>query len=404
MSWSQLPPVGTPISIKSQRSAQWLKFQDFNHVLVESGTAALALLLKVIRTNLAAEKTAARNLNVVIPGYACPDLVAACLYANATPVIIDFDASSYQYDLSQLANLQEEVDVILCPSLFGISMPLLPLRHCVPDALIIEDDAQWFPEPENAEDRSRNLVALVDSASAEYVLPEQTRQADFFITSFGRGKPVNLLGGGLAAWHHRYASWFDNIDTLAQSNDNNDNAYRIKARLFNGLCQPLCYGALIRIPGLTLGQTVYHPLDSITKMAGFKTVLVPPSVHAYLSGSMNAQQQLVNATTPAWPEQTVNKRLLRLPVLAANRAARDELLKKLNAAGLGASPMYATPLHDIDGIAALAECPFGTPVSGVIADCLLTLPVHPGVKPRHVRKMIQILDSLRHNIVAYPQV
>ena len=57
--------------------------------------------------------------------------------------------------------------------------------------------------------------------------------------------------------------------------------------------------------------------------------------------------------------------------------------------------MYAKPLRDIDGMDKLVEAPFATPVCQQLADCMLTLPLHKGVKPKHVQRMIHIIDEQR---------
>lgn len=381
MSWNQLPPVGTKALPWSQDYAPSpLSFAGFDYKLVNSGTAALGAILRWD----VAQRGNERPYKVAIPGYACPDLVAACVYAGAVPVIIDLAETRYDYASEQLTAIADSISAIICPALFGISMPIAELRATLgDDVLIIEDNAQWFPE--TAINRQR-------ASLKNYPLPTDTHQADFFITSFGRGKPVNLLGGGLLAWNTTRVPSF--TLTLEAVNEN-PGKLKMQARAFNLLCHPFFYGALSRVPGLHLGATHYHALDSVTALSSAKQHSLPAAVLAYLRGHRATQQTLQDALPLLWAEQACDKRLLRFPLLTQSGHSRDALLHKLNHAGLGASPMYAKPLRDIDGVDKLVEAPYATPVCQQLADCMLTLPLHKGVKPKHVQRMIHIIDEQR---------
>lgn len=387
MKWSQLPPVGTralPHS-KDYRSSP-LTFSGFDHQLVNSGTAALGAILA-----WAVQRNADANFNVVVPGYACPDLVAACDYAGAHVLIVDLAADAYQYNLTQLATLEQPVHAVICPALFGLSMPLADIRQAVGDqALLIEDNAQWFPEK-----RYTSQLASLKN----YPLPEATEQADFFICSFGRGKPVNLLGGGLLAWNtSRISDFAPQVGPAPDA----PHGYNTKARLFNAICQPLAYGALTRLPGLNLGATEYHPLSEVTQLDSLREQRLPPSILAYLRQRPYPQQILLAAIPVLWPQQARAKRLLRFPLLTQSKQARETLLRALNQAGLGASPMYASTLPAIAGVAERSATCGPLPVSQALADQLITLPVHQGVKPHHLRRIIKIVDNHRQWLTDRP--
>ena len=379
MKWSQLPPVGTKALPHSRDYVSSpLSFNGFDHLLVSSGTAALGIVLKWLQSQHT------QPMTVVIPGYTCPDVVAACVYAGVKPVIIDLAASHYQLNLQQLAALDEPPDAIICPSLFGMSMDLSQIREVAGrQARIIEDNAQWFPEG-----RITNQVASLKN----YPLPDNTHQADFFITSFGRGKPVNLMGGGLVAWNTaRVADFAPHVPAATQA----PAYFDLKARLFNIICQPVFYGGLTRMPGIHLGATVYHPLDDVHRMDSVRAERLTASILAYLRQSIHTQHRLQEAIRPLWCAQATDKRLLRFPLLLQNASARDHLLQLFNNAGLGASPMYARALKDIDGVAADCHVPFETPVSQSLGERLLTLPLHSNVSRRHVQRMINIADDHR---------
>ncbi|NMH59067.1 DegT/DnrJ/EryC1/StrS family aminotransferase [Alteromonas ponticola] len=387
MTLRQLPPVGTPVFTGHNNlsaSQKPLKFVGFSHTFLQSGTAALALALSKMVQHGGSQKR-----NVVIPGYGCPDLVAACEYAETQPVIVDFDANSYQYDLDQIKQLDQSLLAIICPSLLGISMPLDTLRKAFSsDVFIIEDNAQWFPESDQAtlqRDRTNPLN--------EYRLPANTHNADFFITSFGRGKPVNLMGGGLLAWQEKYSDWFSEFNS-AQSIAKPTALTlqtRVKANLFNWVCHPVPYGLISRIPALKLGATEYHRLADVQMMEGEKVSVSSDAISHYLSRPQTLSELLKKNLPVAWPQQSGTKRLLRLPLLAANREIRDTIVAKCNTRGLGASVMYGKPLVCIDQIREKVDTPFSTPIAQNVADGFFTLPLHPGVTFKHAEKMIEVL-------------
>jgi dTDP-4-amino-4,6-dideoxygalactose transaminase len=78
-------------------------------------------------------------------------------------------------------------------------------------------------------------------------------------------------------------------------------------------------------------------------------------------------------------------RLLRYPVLCADREERDAWLARLRRAGLGPSAMYERPLAQVDGVRVGAG---EYPGAARFAARLLTLPVHEGVDAR-------VLDGIR---------
>ncbi|MCW8091273.1 DegT/DnrJ/EryC1/StrS family aminotransferase [Alteromonas sp. ASW11-130] len=388
MSLTQLPPVGTPLitsTKKFTREPEPINFLGFAHTFLNSGTAALGLILTRLVQHSANPKR-----KVIIPGYACPDLVAACEFARTQAVIVDFDAASYQYDLTQLNSLKGEILAVICPSLVGISMPIQPLRDVLADNVyIIEDNAQWFPEHEDPTVRAANLENF-----SQYILPSETQHCDFFIASFGRGKPVNMLGGGLVAWKKQYNEWFDNVQRTADDDHSTAVGYstRIKAHIFNFICHPLPYGMLCRLPFLKLGATTFHPLENIESLDKEKIGLSRWAALKYLSQSTQVMDFLKLNIPFAWSQQGTDKRLLRFPMLAVNKQVRDKIVAKCNEYGLGASAMYEKPLSTIDDIAQRVEQPFPTPIADSIANGFFTLPVHAGVTYDHALQMAKLLS------------
>lgn len=385
MNWRQLPPVGTPVRYANDSSTSdhaGFHVDGFYCDFYQSGTAALA---QAIAMSIAAQIEPTRN-DVLLPGYGCPDLVAACIYAGANPVIIDLAPDKYSFDIEHIKACAENAAAIVCPALLGICMPIAEIKAVLPAyTKIIEDDAQWFPEATTDEDRCNNLVNM-----EKYQLPDECCDSDFILTSLGRGKPVNLIGGGML------------LSRISQGQDDFVQStsvplsFRMKSAVFNALLLPFFYGALIRLPGLNLGSTIYHQLESIEPIEDFKRPLITPAIKNYLRSPLATADNYRNVGPCAWSNQA--RRLLRLPLLVDNMKNRDLLVSECIKQGITATAMYQRALYDIPGIAAISQRPMPTPISEQLAATLVTLPTHPGVTEKHKMTMHRILETCKQQL------
>ena len=95
-----LPPVGNRISLQQDESSACSiasLFEPYNIRLFHSGTAALAVAIKIA---IARRSHAAPE--VLLPAYGCPDLISAVLYAGAKPVLVDLNKNTPWLDHEQL--------------------------------------------------------------------------------------------------------------------------------------------------------------------------------------------------------------------------------------------------------------------------------------------------------------
>ena len=73
---------------------------------------------------------------------------------------------------------------------------------------------------------------------------------------------------------------------------------------------------------------------------------------------------------------------------------QNELKKALNTAGFGANVYYPIPVHRIPFYAAMKGRHRRLPVTERAAGRVLSLPVHPGVRLHHLKKMGEIVDKV----------
>src|SRR5690606_4927305 len=127
---------------------------------VQSGTAALALALLTARSR----RPQLRNPSVILPAYGCPDLIAAAEYAGVTPVLVDIGIDDPGYDLDCLAAaIDADTIAVVAVNFLGLRERLGAIRELLrvhPDVLLIEDNAQWYPEPARMPALAGDLVCL----------------------------------------------------------------------------------------------------------------------------------------------------------------------------------------------------------------------------------------------------
>jgi dTDP-4-amino-4,6-dideoxygalactose transaminase len=370
-----LPPAGHAIALAptDARPLRWPT--GYRAIAVNSGTAALGLALLAARLRhpyIAAPE-------VVLPGYGCPDLVAAARFAGVRAVLADIGATDPGYDSESLREvLSDNTVAVVAVNFLGIAERLSELRALLrqwPHAALVEDNAQWFPEP----------------------FSEAALQGDAVCLSFGRGKPVSLLGGGALllreGWFEGATAALDGAIGAAQP----ASLFALKVRLYNLLSHPRLYAAINRNPLLKLGQTVFKPLLVATALDEKRQALLHTNIERYLARPTRAAAQLHAGLPPAMnlPSQLAQRsaRLLRYPLLCSDRPARDALLARLQRAGLGATALYQRVMPEVAGVGDQVEVRVPLAGAQAFADRLLTLPVHAGVRAGDVARMLKIINS-----------
>lgn len=369
-----LPPVGEPIALGPK--AEPPTFPGFHPVWTQSGTAALALGIQ-----LAMERRPdIRYPEVLLPAYGCPDLVAAAVYAGARPVLVDIGAEDPGYDLERLEKaLSGNVVAVVAVNFLGIRErvgTLAELAHHH-DAWLIEDSAQWYPE----------LAPGQNSLSP----------ADAMVLSFGRGKPVSLLGGG--ALLLKDSAMAGETESRLQPPTSKPGTLFTKMVVYNLLIKPIFYAWLTRVPGLGLGETRYKPLAGIHRMDESRLPLLKANAERYLCKNRLQETVVAKAFTES-SEVLIDLpgvlpgrsgRLLRYPMLCHDQSERNRILKEATEQGLGASAMYVNALPDVTGVKAYLHEYNAVPNARSFAARLVTMPVHCQVTEADTRMLARLL-------------
>jgi dTDP-4-amino-4,6-dideoxygalactose transaminase len=390
-----LPPAGHPIAFRNVFRAvldsygqEEGSFADAlksylgikNCYLVSSGTAALYTALKAIGEDTDRDE-------VVIPAYCCPSLVASAARAGMKVRLCDIAQSSFDFDLQQLSELVTSKTLcVVAVHLFGIPLNLTSTMGIASPTgtLVIEDSAQAFGID-------------LDGAKLGTI-------GDIGFYSFGRGKSLTMLGGGaIVTNRHSVALKIEGlVDTLEGDSLLSNISSFAKVMLYSLFVHPNLYWIPNSLPLLGLGKTEYVSDFKTESLCKYLEAL--GAVCVALNDSISRERSiragfLVERLTQegvgsfSIPGAHVGIPYLRLPVVCRSPHLRDEVLKALVRAGIGATPMYGGPLSRIPGVTQNLTDVRDYPNAEHIAARLLTLPVTPFVAQKDLDTMAQIFKT-----------
>lgn len=379
-----LPPVGDPIKVKKEcldSTALSGIFPGWFAHYYGSGAMALASVLKTV---LALKGP--NGWEVLLPAYSCPELISAILFAGGAPILVDMEKDRPWLSLEDLDHkITPNTAAIIAVDLFGIPERIKQIRNVIGirDITLIEDSAQYMP---------RNPGP--DSWSGDYV-----------VLSFGRGKPVSLLGGGAILTRVGVllrGSKGQNEEVKSATLIQRFRA-RLKCHLYNVLIKPSFYWIPASLPFLNLGTTRFTNLVSIDPIDPGHICLLSTNLRQYSSVMSNKAQELHDLMKEINLGGVVDladitsvdlNNLLRYPILIQNPDVRKELLNRANKLGLGVTTLYGTNLTGVEGIGHEISSQKDLPNSAAFAAELLTLPVHSAMSGADIKALSNLLRTL----------
>lgn len=376
--FQHIPPTGNPIYLKSSEYV-W-QFTSGTCIFVQSGTAALATALIIAKNTYSRSSRS----EVLLPAYCCPDLLSAILYCGLKPVLIDLEQNSPYMDIELLkATISEKTLAIIAVNFLGIPERISKIKELTgnSEVVLIEDSAQWFPE--NEEDSNSKL-------------------SDIVIYSFGKGKPVCLLGGGLTLIQDPNLKIPEPLLSTADTSVKKLLTL-LKFIAYNTVISSKVYWALELMPFISLGQTEYKALESIEPMDEHRQKFLLENIKAYRKYKQYNQPDwfsvlndinLASLSVPENSETYARQKLLRYPIIFANRETKHRFIKQASQLGLGISPLYP---HSLPRISLVPQELFrnsNTPNAEDFAQRLSTLPTHNSVNSSHLGALSKVLKSL----------
>lgn len=347
---------------------------------MSSGRAALWLILKALQ-----ELKPGRSV-VVLPAYTCFTVPAAIVRAGLKPLPAEINPETLDYDFSWLEEIPAaDLLCIITANLFGLVNDLEYLREIAraKGAFVVDDAAQALGA------RSGGSWAGL--------------RGDVGVFSFGRGKALAAIEGGLAVTDsEEIAAGLRAVAAkLPEESRFHDVSILIQMLLYAAFLDPRLYWIPNSLPFLGLGTTEFAPNFPASRISAITSALLA-RISGRLEGINRARvdnacflgQNLAGLRRFSLPKPLPGSKPVytRFPVIARDRATRDRAVSLLRAAGIGASPFYPGAICDIPGLKpALASGFRHCPAAESLASRLFTLPTHSFVSRQDISRMAEIL-------------
>jgi dTDP-4-amino-4,6-dideoxygalactose transaminase len=332
---------------------------------------------EALRIALRALAAATGRDEVVLPAYTCWSVAAAAVAAGLRVRLVDVDERG-RIETDALPALERAACVVVC-NLFGIAEPIARIaeRATAAGALVVDDAAQSF-----------GASGADGAAGARGALG---------VLSFGRGKPLQALGGGAVIEGRR---GFD-LPVQAPSAPRVSRTW-LRAQAWNLALQPAVFAALSATPAFGVGETRFDPGFRRGPMAGDALLLCAHALARFearrqcrVAVAQSLARSLSRRTgfEPVLAEAGARASYPRLAALAPDRAARDAAVLALG--GVGVARLYPAPLDAIPSLRPHRADPGAAfPGARALCDRLLTLPIHGDLDGDRWRAALDVLARI----------
>ncbi|MFC7533529.1 DegT/DnrJ/EryC1/StrS family aminotransferase [Actinoplanes sp. GCM10030250] len=321
---------------------EYAAFSGLPHCVgVANGTDALELAFKAVGVGPGTE--------VILPANTFIATAEAVARTGGTVVLVDCDPDTYLIDVdAALAAVTPATRAIAPVHLYGQLAPVEQLRAGLGDrdVVIVEDAAQ-------SQGATRHGAGSgVDGIAA---------------TSFYPGKNLGAYGdaGAVTTASEEWATTVRTLGSHGGLRKYHHDLVGVNSRL-DGLQAVVLRAKLARLAGWNERRRAaaarYHEL-----LAGLDDVVLPVT----LDGN----------------EHVWHIYCVRVP-------NRDDVLAKLNAAGVGAAIHYPIPVHRTGAFAALGG---SFPNAEVVAPQILSLPIYPQITPDQQARVAEALTTALHS-------
>jgi perosamine synthetase len=383
----KLPIIRPQISLKDlvlslKASAKKSAQPDFKSVLAEfcgrrnayltnSGIAAFYLGLQAL-------KNQSDKKEVILPAYTAGSLVVAVRKAGLKPVLCDISLQDFNADIKDILNvISEQTLAVVAVHMFGIPIAdIAEWRNKIPaQTWLIEDCCQA-------------MGAMVNDTAVG-------RFGDLSFYSFNRGKNFTLLSGGGITSTNEELAWQINLDLqLLPEEEIKGLAFKIFASLIatNPYVYGLGHGFIARFKENAPPQdfAVAKLSRAQAELGAYLLAQSNPNFLARYRNGTFLLNGLKETTGIRLPKISFHVFAVfnRLPIIFEETEYLKHKEKALWNAGIETSRMYIQPLHRMFDLG-YRRAEFAN--ANYLAEHLLTLPVYPGLKPRDLERMIEVI-------------
>lgn len=321
---------------------EYAAFTGVRHCIgVANGTDALELALRAVGVG--------RDDEVILPANTFVATAEAVVRTGARPVLVDVDPATYLMDTGQaLASFGARTKAVLPVHLYGQAAPVEELLEAAQEhgVAVVEDAAQSQGAARHG--RPAGSLGLVAG------------------TSFYPGKNLGAYG-----------------DAGAVLTDSDDVA-RIVRMMSN-------HGSEVRYLHQTFGfNSRLDTMQAVVLRA--KLPRLQGWNQARRAAAARYHQLLADVEGVVRPVAAEgNEHVWHLYVIQV--PGRDQVVKALNAAGIGAGVHYPVPVHLHEAFSTLGFGHGSFPVSESAADRILSLPLHPHLTAEQQDRVVEVLRA-----------
>jgi len=350
------------------------RFRRSEFVLVDSGTSALALAIRMIAD--------AGGGPVALPAYGCYDLATAADAAGVSVVLYDVEPNTLSpVEKSLRTALELGARTVVVAHLYGVPVNLGEVTALAArfGACVVDDAAQ--------------------GVGGSYRGVPLGLHGVLGVLSFGRGKGLTGGSGG-AVLVPRDSPLYDAAMALKlpPAAESPVRAFLATTAQW-ALARPQLYGIPASLPFLGLGETHYRPVQPASAIDPFalgvlsRTVMLvdEESESRRFRADILRRALVRSATRGIEPPPDSNPGYLRFPVLVPKRLRAAAS----SAQALGVMRGYPTSLASLPGFS--ERCVNGLtqmPGAEELAESLFTLPTHSAVSPLDLRRIERWLETV----------
>ena len=315
---------------------------------------------------------------VALPGYSCFDMATAAVGAGVPVILYDVDPATLAPDPDSLeAVLRKGARVVVAANLYGFPLDWDVLREMAGrhGAVLVEDAAQ--------------------GVGSRWRGREGGTFGDLTVLSFGRGK--GWTGGGGGALMARGGDV--HLPEPPRGAGSNLRSLAVAVALWT-LGRPRTFWLPHAVPGLHLGETVYHEPVPPVEISGASAALVLATeemarreVELRRHRAAEWREALRGAAGITLPDPVTDglSADLRFPVLSRIHTGSQERLERF-----GAAPGYPAVLRDIPALGgSMAMTPQSfLKGSEILSASLFTLPTHSLVSDADIRHATAVLREM----------
>jgi len=351
---------------------------------VSSGRAALWLIVNVL-ARLRPERDV-----VALPAYTCYSVAAAIARSGMKMHPVEMDPETLDFDSASVESLPaKKLLCLVTGNLFGFVNDSNRLESVVREkgAFLVDDAAQALGAARNGR--------LAGTAG----------DVGFF--SLAGGKALGSVQGGLIVTNSDAIAGAirDEIEHLGPPRLADTMRLLVKTTAYATFLQPRLFWIPWSLPFLKLGKTEFEPDFPVSQFPRLTGQLLEglESMVGSTNGTRRANAEEIAEQLAAnrrfrvpRPAADCRPSYIRFPVLAPDSATRQQVVERMQRAGIGATTYYPASICDIAGIERyMSPREFHCPGAEEISRRLFTLPTHAYVGPREIARMTTILREFR---------